>query len=156
MTILFDKYLDGFRNYINFSGRTTRKDFWWFLVYDIIFTAGVIGLLELTIKGTSIPHGIPWIIAISYVIAITTPTLAIMVRRLHDAGFSGWWMCSSLVLALLILFISLIINEGYNFYLLFSPVPPLLFCAVPSQKGENRYGENASDILDELDDKEEL
>jgi uncharacterized membrane protein YhaH (DUF805 family) len=54
MTILFDKYLDGFRNYINFSGRTTRKDFWWFLVYDIIFTAGVIGLLELTIKGTSI------------------------------------------------------------------------------------------------------
>ena len=100
MTIQFDKYLDGLRNYINFSGRTTRKDFggsWFTTLYSPLV---LLVLLELTIKGTSIPHGIPWIIAISYVIAITTPTLAIMVRRLHDAGFSGWWMCSSLVLAL--------------------------------------------------------
>ena len=80
----FHGYIEYWKNYANFKGRTTVRDYWMaFLVNFIIGTIlGIIGIEILT----SI-----------YGIATIIPGLAICVRRLRDAG-KGWgWIFISLV-----------------------------------------------------------
>lgn len=68
-------------NYANFNGRTGRKEFWMFILLNIIvsfvvgFVAGMFGLK---------------IISTFYMLAVFIPGLAISVRRLHDTNHSGW------------------------------------------------------------------
>ena len=66
----------GFRNYINFSGRAGRSEFWWFFLFTFVSTILVV----------FIPF-IGWL----YALAMLLPTLAATVRRLHDLDQSGWW-----------------------------------------------------------------
>ena len=66
----------GFKNYINFRGRSTRAEFWWmFLVYVLL--------------GQMLPYLVSgfWIATLALIIPITSLTT----RRLHDIGKSGWW-----------------------------------------------------------------
>ena len=69
-----------FRNYINFSGRAGRPEFWWFTLFAVLSTA----LLIL------VPF-LGWI----YVLVLLLPSLAVTVRRLHDRDQSGWWAIAS-------------------------------------------------------------
>ncbi len=66
----------GFRNYINFSGRASRSEFWWFVLFGLVST---ILLIWVPFLG--------WI----YALAVLLPTVAVAVRRLHDRDQSGWW-----------------------------------------------------------------
>lgn len=60
------------RKYVDFSGRASRSEFWYFtLVYGIAGAIPVIG----------------GIISL----ALLLPDLAVSARRLHDTGKSGWW-----------------------------------------------------------------
>ncbi len=76
-------FIDPIRNhYVDFSGRSTRTEFWMYmLVYFIL--AIVVSLFEKMI-GT-----IFLTIIVSFFLMI--PSLAISTRRLHDTGRSGWW-----------------------------------------------------------------
>lgn len=74
---LFRNYLNCLQKYSDFSGRASRLEFWSFILANFL-VGMIIGLL---IKNSSI-H-------IVYSIIIFTPTLAVTVRRLHDAGHSG-------------------------------------------------------------------
>ena len=69
-----------FRNYINFSGRAGRPEFWWFTLFAIATTALLIF--------------VPFI-GFIYVLALLLPSLAVTVRRLHDRDQSGWWAIAS-------------------------------------------------------------
>ena len=80
----------GFRQYAQFSGRATRREFWWW----ILFTALVAAVLG------SIPVGPAWMshgmmmhshtsLASLWDLAVLVPTVAVGVRRLRDAGY-GW------------------------------------------------------------------
>ncbi len=79
----FQYYLDAFRRAFDFRGRTSRKAYWYFVLYHIIITV----ILSL------ISHDL----ANLYGIIVFIPGLAATVRRLHDAGKSGWWVLVSLV-----------------------------------------------------------
>ena len=74
---LFRNYLNCLQKYSDFSGRAARLEFWSFILANFL-VGMIIGLL---IKNSSI-H-------IVYSIIIFIPTLAVTVRRLHDAGHSG-------------------------------------------------------------------
>lgn len=74
---LFRNYLNCLQKYSDFSGRASRLEFWSFILANFL-VGMIIGLL---IKNSSI-H-------IVYSIIIFIPTLAVTVRRLHDAGHSG-------------------------------------------------------------------
>jgi uncharacterized membrane protein YhaH (DUF805 family) len=79
----------GFANYVNFSDRACRSEYWyWVLFYNI-------GVLASAAIDTWIV-GLP-IIATIFILATILPTLSVAVRRLHDLDRSGWWILLDLV-----------------------------------------------------------
>ena len=74
--------------YADFTGRTTRQQFWMYvLVYIIISIAfGIItGILQ--------ADALMWL----FDLALFVPSIAITARRLHDVGKSGWWQLIGII-----------------------------------------------------------
>lgn len=86
-------YIDAMRRYATFSGRSTRAQFWY---YHLVFLAIAIGgfIIDVIIAGPREPQ--PLVSAI-IVIGHYVPSLAIMVRRLHDLDKSGWLALTCLI-----------------------------------------------------------
>lgn len=77
-----------FRHYADFSGKSSRKQFWMgYLFYTLIMMS--LYALDMLI-------GIPVLSSI-YILAMLIPYIALVVRRLHDIGKSGWWYFIALV-----------------------------------------------------------
>ena len=87
-------YLDVLTNkYSNFNGRARRKEYWmWTLSVTIIFIFAMImdNLLGLNFELMGQDLGYGWIYLVAG-IAHLIPGLAVVVRRLHDVGKSGWF-----------------------------------------------------------------
>lgn len=81
-------YISVLKKYAVFSGRASRKEYWMFILFNIIF--GIIASIIDSIIGIKI-YGSGLIINL-YTLAILIPSLAVSVRRLHDTGRSGWWL----------------------------------------------------------------
>lgn len=78
-----------FENYANFSGRARRSEYWYYALMNFII-AIVMMILDNTL-GTNfdpLPYGYLYMI---YALAVLVPGLAVLVRRLHDVGKSGWF-----------------------------------------------------------------
>ena len=78
-------------NYVNFEGRATRYEFWWFYVISLCLS--VLATIGDQICGIAICSGL-------LSLALLLPQLSLCARRLHDINRSGWWQ--------LLLFIPLI------------------------------------------------
>lgn len=79
-----------FSRWSDFKTRSSRSEYWWaYLGMMIIsFVVGlVIGIL-MTVLGETIGN----ILMLVFYIVILVPSIAIMVRRLHDHDKSGWWV----------------------------------------------------------------
>ncbi|MFC5406653.1 DUF805 domain-containing protein [Cohnella soli] len=82
-------YVKVLKNYAVFEGRATRKEYWMFVLVNVIISI-VFGIVEgLFGVGT-------WLSTL-YSLAIIVPSLAVGARRLHDIGRSGWWQLIGLV-----------------------------------------------------------
>jgi uncharacterized membrane protein YhaH (DUF805 family) len=114
-------YLTALKKYATFEGRARRKEYWMFILFNLVFTFVAI-IVDSIITSGSDGNSFGIFYAL-YTLAVFLPSLAVMVRRLHDIGKSGWWV-----------FISLIPFLGaiWLFILLISD----------SQPGENPYGLN--------------
>jgi uncharacterized membrane protein YhaH (DUF805 family) len=108
-------YIEVLKKYAVFTGRARRKEYWMFVLFNVIISFAL-GFMESLAGG-------PGIIANIYALAVFLPGLAVSVRRLHDVGKSGWFM-----------FIALIPLVGAIWLL-------VLYCT-DSQPGENQYGVN--------------
>lgn len=90
------------KNYVNFSGRARRKEYWFFYLFQILigFTLGLILAITGFSKDTiDIFSGL-------INLALFLPALAVSVRRLHDVGRSGWWwLIAFTIIGLIPLFI---------------------------------------------------
>lgn len=87
-------YLAVLKNYAGFSGRARRKEYWMFILFHIIFAIAAIVLdsvLGLNFGDTESGFAGGGYIYIIYTLAIFIPALAVVVRRLHDVGKSGWF-----------------------------------------------------------------
>lgn len=67
-----------FRNYVNFSGRASRSEFW----YSILFLCIVSGVLSAADQTGNLDE--------LWFLATVLPSLAVTARRLHDTNRSGW------------------------------------------------------------------
>lgn len=122
-----------FKNYANFRGRARRSEYWYFVLMNIIIAVGFL----MPMFWFSEVHAVigPWtIFGISvYVIAMILPTFALISRRLHDIGKSGWYY--------LVRFIPVI-----------GPIWFLIMMCTAGDVGSNQYGADPKQINDEIDE----
>ena len=88
-------YLKVLKNYVGFSGRARRKEYWMFVLFNIIF-AVVAMILDNVLGLASKEYGYGPIYGL-YALAVFLPGRAVSVRRLHDIGKSGWWLLIALI-----------------------------------------------------------
>ena len=82
----------GFANYFNFRTRASRSEYWYFMLFLVIVSVAL-SILELAIAG---PRDI-FVLSSIFSLATLIPSLAALVRRLHDMGRSGWWVLLGIV-----------------------------------------------------------
>ena len=95
----------------DFDGRSRRMEFWMF-VLAVHAACIMLFVLEMTL------YGVPFL---TFFIALGSflPACSVAIRRLHDIGWSGWWVLLSLTgvgsFVLLVLFLQ-DSRPGYNVY----------------------------------------
>lgn len=72
-------------NYCNFSGRASRSEYWWFVLFTFILGYVITSIFYSHTSTLNIVSGI-------VNLALLLPSLGLGVRRLHDIGKSGWWI----------------------------------------------------------------
>lgn len=89
---MIQAYKNFFKGYADFTGRATRSDFWWvWLMNSILFLPLYIFWFQMVLNDTEETDPILGVAIISVymilAIVLFTPSLAVKVRRLRDAGF---------------------------------------------------------------------
>lgn len=120
-------FIIALKKYATFSGRARRKEYWFFVLFYIVF-AIVATLIDTTTGSYDPSMGIGMLGAI-LAIGLFVPSLAVSVRRLHDTDRSGWW-----------LLIALIPIIGAIWFIVL-----MVFDSTP---GNNRFGANPKDEME--------
>lgn len=102
------------KQYADFEGRSSRKQYWMFTLYYFIIAivVGIIGgIINFEFLGTVLS------------LALLLPSIGMSFRRLHDINKSAWWLLISFVplLGWLVL---------------------IYFAVQPGDKGDNQYGKD--------------
>lgn len=118
-------YLGVLKKYAVFDGRARRKEYWMFLLFNMIALAVLCGI-DFAI-GT-----FPLLYAV-YALGVLCPSLAVSIRRLHDTGKSGWWILISLVPVIGgFWFLYLMVIDGNPGDNLYGPSPKAGMAAAPA------------------------
>jgi uncharacterized membrane protein YhaH (DUF805 family) len=103
----------GFSNYVNFTGRAARSEFWYWVLFA--FLVGIAAdLVDYTMGSDSN------LISELWGLATLIPNLAVGARRLHDTDRSGFWQL------LLLTFVGIFVL--------------IVFWCFKGTPGSNRYG----------------
>ena len=111
-------------NYATFKGRARRSEYW-FIQLFLIITNVAVGAIDLALMNGDvdrfIANGGGGIVGLVWIFVTIVPALAVLVRRLHDTGKSGWWVLMGFVpfAGAIVLFV---------------------FTVLDSTPGENKYG----------------
>ena len=98
---MINAYKNFFKNFAEFTGRSTRPDYWWVWLgnlilsipfwiiyfYTVFLSAVMDSVSDSASEATFMIFGLVAIIYAIFYLAILVPTLALSVRRLRDAGF---------------------------------------------------------------------
>lgn len=89
---MINAYKSFFKGYVDFAGRSTRSEYWWvwlgnMILYIPFFSAYGNALANSRNESALITLGFTAIIYFIFGLAIFLPSLALMIRRLRDAGF---------------------------------------------------------------------
>jgi len=114
-------YLDGLQKYAIFEGRAQRAAYWYFVLLNLIISLAI-GIVEVMV-GIADAETAYGPVSALYSLFIFLPATALLARRLHDVGRSGWWI--------LLMLIPII-----GFFVL------LFWTIQDSEPGDNRYGPN--------------
>ncbi|WP_458782296.1 DUF805 domain-containing protein [Arthrobacter sp. D3-16] len=99
-----------FKKYATFSGRASRSEYWWWVLVSVAVSiilnilVGAGAAATTTASSLSSTPAAPGpgaifgtILLVIWGLATLVPSLALSVRRLHDANFSGWMLLLGLV-----------------------------------------------------------
>ena len=115
-------YLEVLRKYTQFTGRSRRSEYWYFVLFNLI-VAVVLAIVDSALRKI-VGFGM---FGMLYSLAVLVPGIAVSIRRLHDTDRSGWWLLLALVpLVGLVL---------------------IVFLAEDSNAGTNRYGQNPKLVI---------
>jgi uncharacterized membrane protein YhaH (DUF805 family) len=74
----FNHFLRVLRRAFDFNTRSSRAEFWWFTLFQILISVAIIIILP--------------ILSTLFSLIILIPAISVAIRRLHDIGKSGWWL----------------------------------------------------------------
>jgi len=120
--------------YANFNGRARRKEYWGSCLIYTLFLIGVVAVIGVLAAGTeaftqsSYAPGILGLLISVLVLATIIPGIALIVRRFHDIGQSGW---------LVLLFYVLAVIPYVNFI---SCIVWIVMLCMDSLPTDNKYG----------------
>ena len=103
--------------YANATGRATRAEYWWWMLFYYLVMLGTVLVLIPLVNSTH-EEGFA-IIALIPILFFIVPNICVLVRRLHDIGKSGWWMCIAFVPyvgSIIVLVFTLLESEPDNQY----------------------------------------
>ena len=112
--------------YATFKGRSRRSEYWFIQLFLVLTNLAVAAIDLILMNGDVerfIANGGGGIVGLIWILVTIVPALAVLVRRLHDTGKSGWW-------ALI------------GFIPLAGAIVLLVFTVLNSDAGENKYGES--------------
>ncbi len=75
-----------FSNYIGFEGRAPRSEYWYWVLFTFIVAIVTAVLDRVLFPGNELSP-----INTLFNLAILLPSLAVLIRRLHDIDRTGWW-----------------------------------------------------------------
>ena len=110
--------------YRDFKGRSRRSEYW-FIQLFLVVTNIAVAIIDLALMGWDvdrfIANGGGGIVGLVWILVTIVPALAVLVRRLHDTGKSGWWVL-------------------VGFLPLVGAIVLLVFTVTESSPGENKFG----------------
>ncbi|MGC1305262.1 MAG: DUF805 domain-containing protein [Caulobacteraceae bacterium] len=118
MQDIIDSYTATLKKYAVFDGVAGRREFWTFFLVN--FAAYLICSVFIFVFAHSVLALLIDLLFFALILGTLVPYYAVMARRLHDSGRSGWWILISFVpfvggLILLVL-LALQTAEGPNKY----------------------------------------
>jgi uncharacterized membrane protein YhaH (DUF805 family) len=72
-----------FTKYADFTGRASRSEYWWFVLF-IVLASIILSMVTPLLSGL-------------FSLATLLPSIAAAARRLHDTDKSGWWQLIGLI-----------------------------------------------------------
>ena len=111
-------------NYATFKGRSRRSEYWWIQLFLVLANLAVAAIDLALMNGDVdrfIANGGGGIVGLVWILVTIVPALAVLIRRLHDTGKSGWWVLIGFVpfVGTIVLFV---------------------FSLLDSDAGDNKYG----------------
>ncbi len=110
--------------FADFKGRSRRSEYWYVQLFLVVTNLAVAGIDLALMDGDVdrfIANGGGGIVGLIWIFATIVPALAVLIRRLHDTGKTGWW-----ALVGFIPFVGAIVL--------------LVFTVTDSSPGANKYG----------------
>lgn len=145
-----------FKRYVDFEGRSRRKEFWMFQLLNLLVAVVLAGPFFVAFMGVSIANagdpvaqeaamaamfegggGILSMVGLGiyalYALVAFLPSIAVTVRRFHDRDMSGWWYLGLTVAGIIPL-------VGF-----LASIALLVFMVLPGTPGSNRFGADPKD-----------
>jgi len=107
--------VSGFRNYVNFSGRATRPEYWYWVLFAVL-----VGIVSAVLDTAIFPGSNGQPINMITGLILLLPGLGLAVRRLHDIDRTGWWVLIPLTII--------------------GILPFIYWACQPGTPGSNRFG----------------
>ncbi len=137
-----------FKRYAEFSGRSRRKEFWSFVLLNVIVMAVLMAIVFSSMPMATLTSpenmgnpmavysmffgGVGLVVALWWLVTLI-PNIAVAIRRLHDRDMSGWWYLGMIV-ATMIPFVGFIAGIAF-----------LVVMCLPGTPGANRFGPDPKD-----------
>ena len=112
LIVLLNNYIAVLKKYMVFTGRSSRKEFWFFLLVNVVVVIAFSILSRIPILGVLIR-----IARFLFVLAILVPSVTVGIRRLHDINLSGWFLPLCLII-----------------------IPIFFLCVIEGNQYDNQYG----------------
>lgn len=99
---MFESYRRYWRTFLDISGRSGRKDFWWPVIINAVLGAIILGFVESAL-GHPISDIYSWTdLTVQFghkvvIFIVWLASLTVTVRRLHDTDRVGWWIFIQLI-----------------------------------------------------------
>jgi uncharacterized membrane protein YhaH (DUF805 family) len=114
-------FMTALKKYAVFSGRSRRREYWYFGLFYLIFYA-VLAIVDGITGSFDFRSGLGLFTGI-WTLALLIPSIAVSVRRLHDTGRRGWWILLGVIPVI-------------------GAIILIVFLAQDSEAGTNRFGPN--------------